>query len=186
MLCSAVGFTAWRQHHKNILSIKRLFHAARNLKHSTSDDEKKKAERKEAVKDAHRDFIDLAASFIQKVKQTIAELRMTEGVSEEKLSEIMRFVKHAERQIDQIRRRVLEGEDIPHKEKVFSIFEEHTEWINKGKAGVPQILGKNVCILRDQYQFILHCRVLDGEADVNVAVPIVEEGKERFPVRHYL
>ncbi|MCP4101415.1 MAG: ISNCY family transposase, partial [Lentisphaerae bacterium] len=26
-----------------------------------------------------------------------------------------------------------------------------------------------------------HCRVLDGEADVDVAVPIVEEGKERFP-----
>ena len=36
---------------------------------------------------------------------------------------------------DQIRRRVLEGETIPHEEKLFSLFEPHTRWIMKGKAG---------------------------------------------------
>ena len=45
--------------------------------------------------------------------------------------EIQVFVDHAERQIDQIRRRVMNGKSIPHAEKVFSIFEEHTEWIVK-------------------------------------------------------
>ena len=40
------------------------------------------------------------------------------------------------RQIDQIKRRVIEGEKIPHTEKVFSLFQPHTEWISKGKAGV--------------------------------------------------
>jgi IS5 family transposase len=192
VLCSVVGFTAWRQHHKNILAVKSLFHAARNLKYfapknekdeKDEKDEKKKkkaAERREAAKNAHRNYIDLAASFMQKVRETMAQLRMA-GASGDKLSEIMCFVEHAERQIDQIRRRVLEDEDIPHKEKVFSIFEEHTEWIDKGKAGVSQILGKNVCILRDQYQLILHHRVMDGEADVHVAVPVVGEAGERFP-----
>ena len=48
------------------------------------------------------------------------------------------YIFHAERQIDQIRRRKLNGETIPLNEKVFSIFEEHTKWISKGKAGVPQ------------------------------------------------
>ncbi len=47
-------------------------------------------------------------------------------------------MRHAERQIDQIRRRVIGGERIPHDEKVFSIFEEHTQWIRKGKAEVLQ------------------------------------------------
>lgn len=46
-------------------------------------------------------------------------------------------VTHAERQIDQIRWRVLLGERIPHHEKVSSPFEPHNEWISKGKAGVP-------------------------------------------------
>ncbi len=57
------------------------------------------------------------------------------------------YIAHAERQIDQIRRRVLEGSPIAHQEKVFSIFEEHTEWISKGKAGVSQELGLGVCVL---------------------------------------
>jgi hypothetical protein len=43
---------------------------------------------------------------------------------------------------------------------VFSLFEGHTEWINKGKAGVPVELGLRVCILEDQNGFILHHRVM--------------------------
>ena len=42
---------------------------------------------------------------------------------------------------DQIRRRVLEGETIPHEEKLFSLFEPHTRWIMKGKAGKPVEAG---------------------------------------------
>ena len=47
------------------------------------------------------------------------------------------LVAHARRQIDQVERRLLRGETIPHEEKVFSIFEEHTRWVSKGKAGTP-------------------------------------------------
>ena len=49
----------------------------------------------------------------------------------------MRYLEHAEWQIDQILHRVLQGKIIPHEEKVFSIFQPHTECISKGKAGVP-------------------------------------------------
>ena len=58
------------------------------------------------------------------------------------------------RQLDQVRRRLLDGETIAHEEKVFSIFEPHTRWIVKGKAGVPVELGLPVCILEDQHQFV--------------------------------
>ena len=37
-------------------------------------------------------------------------------------------------------------------EKVFSVFEEHTRWIAKGKAGVPVELGVPVCVVKDQHQ----------------------------------
>ncbi len=75
---------------------------------------------------------------------------------------------------------MVEGETIPHDEKVFSIFEEHTEWISKGKAGVSQELGLKVCVVKDQFGFILHHRVMQNERDYNVAVPIICETKERF------
>ncbi|GAH45325.1 unnamed protein product, partial [marine sediment metagenome] len=97
-----------------------------------------------------------------------------------KIQEIQKYITHAERQIDQIRRRVVEGETIPHHEKVFSIFEEHTEWISKGKAGVSQELGLKVCVVKDQFGFILHHRVMHNETDDKVAFPIIIETKERF------
>jgi hypothetical protein len=76
-----------------------------------------------------------------------------------------RLIQHAKRQITQIDRRVLKDEIIPHEEKVFSIFEEHTEWVSKGKTGVPVELGVRVCVLEDQHQFILHHRVMWQETD---------------------
>ncbi len=97
-----------------------------------------------------------------------------------KINEIVRFIAHAKRQIEQIRRRVVNGETIPHHKKVFSIFEEHTKWIVKGKAGVPQESGLNVCVVKDQFGFIPHYRVMEDESDVLIAVLIIEETKERF------
>ena len=88
---------------------------------------------------------------------------------------------HAVRQIDQIRRRVLKGEKIPHAEKVFSIFEEHTEWISKGKAGVPQELGLKVCVVEDQYGFFLNHLVMRKTTDNEIVVPFLKATKEKFP-----
>ena len=84
------------------------------------------------------------------------------------------YMHHAYRQIDQIERRVLKGEVIPHAEKVFSLFEPHTEWIMKGKAKAPVELGKRVCVLEDQFGFILHHQVMDNEADSQVAVSMIK------------
>lgn len=64
--------------------------------------------------------------------------------------------------------------------KKFSIFEPHTEWISKGKAGVPQELGLRVCVLKDQYGFILHHQVMEQQTDDKVAVAMVQGAKDRF------
>ena len=90
------------------------------------------------------------------------------------------YMKHANRQIDQIRRRVLQDEKILHCEKVFSIFEPHTEWICKGKAGVPQELGLRVCVMEDQYGLILHHKVMVEETDDKVAVTMVHTTQQKF------
>ncbi len=97
-----------------------------------------------------------------------------------KIVKVQQYIDHGKRQIAQIRKRVIKGESIPHNEKVFSIFEEHTEWISKGKAGVPVELGKRICIVKDQYGFILHHRVMENETDDKIAVSIIRETKERF------
>ncbi len=64
---------------------------------------------------------------------------------------------------------------------MFSLFEEHTEWISKGKAGVAVELGLGVCVLEDQFGFILHHQVMEQQSDDEVAVPMVEQTQARFP-----
>ena len=104
-----------------------------------------------------------------------------QGVGELRCRSITGLVAHARRQIDQVERRLLRGETIPHEEKVFSIFEEHTRWVSKGKAGTPVELGVPVAIIEDQYGFILHHKVLWEGEDVDVAVSMVQEAQALYP-----
>jgi IS5 family transposase len=48
--------------------------------------------------------------------------------------EIEHYCELGDRVIDQARRRVLQGEQVPTEEKIYSIFEPHTDLINRGKA----------------------------------------------------
>ena len=98
-----------------------------------------------------------------------------------KALEIQAYINHAQRQLDQIERRVVQGEIIPHEEKVFSLFQPHTEWISKGKAGVPVELGLKVCIVEDTQGYLLHHQVMQKQTDEQVAVPMVKETQARFP-----
>jgi len=131
----------------------------RRLKHSSSKAGAKKVHREQLIIEAHRQYVDLVDDYVQRAKASMGVLNVLDMGTMAQLMVIDGYIAHAERQIDQIRRRVLEGDPIAHQEKVFSIFEEHTEWISKGKAGVPQVLGLGVCVLEDQYGFILHHRV---------------------------
>ncbi len=95
--------------------------------------------------------------------------------------EIPRYLRHAKRQIDQVERRLIKGEVIAHGEKVFSVHEEHTRWISKGKAGVVAELGVPVCVLADQYQFILRHHILWEAGDQDMIVPFLTETKKHYP-----
>jgi len=133
---------------------------------------------------AHQEYLDVARRYLQKARDTIALFEQQGFAGELDVArklEIEGFMQHATRQIDQIERRVIRGETIPHDEKVFSIFEPHTEWVSKGKAGVPVEFGLKVCILEDAHQFILHHRVMEKKTDDQVAVSMVGEAKMRFP-----
>jgi IS5 family transposase len=181
LICLSVGIPGWRQSQHNIKKIKKLFRKAQNLKRSTSKNKEQQTARQELIIAAHQAYLDLVESFLERVQETIKILREVHLSKEEKLQEVEKYIKHAQRQINQIRTRVIEGKSIPHDEKVFSIFEEHTEWICKGKAGVSQELGLRVCILEDQYGFILHHQVMEKQTDDKVTVAMVKEAKERFP-----
>lgn len=119
-------------------------------------------------------------SLVEKVQSTRTEL-LERGARQEELEELDRYIAHTKRQIDQTGRRILQEEEIPQEEKVFSVFEEHTRWNSKGKAGVPVELGVPVAIVEDQYQFVLEHRILWQGGDTDAAVPLIEATRKCFP-----
>jgi IS5 family transposase len=180
-ICDDLGVSGWRKGVYNLKKVKRYFRSAQQIKRSTSKDKAKRAKRDQLVIDSHMAYIELANFFIERARETISLISSPDLMVHLRIIEIEKYIAHAERQMDQIRRRVLEGETIAHHEKIFSLFEEHTEWINKGKAGVSQELGLKVCVVKDQFGFLLHHRVMQKETDDQIAVPIIKETKERFP-----
>ena len=77
--------------------------------------------------------------------------------------------------------RIFNGEIIPHNEKTFSLYKPYTEWINKGKAGVPVELEVKVCIMENQFGFVLNHRVMYKETDDKIAVNFLKSTQELFP-----
>jgi IS5 family transposase len=76
--------------------------------------------------------------------------------------EIEHFGDLAERVMMQTRRRVLHGEPVPVHEKIFSIFEPHTDLIKRGKVQRPVEFGHKVFLAESGHGFITDYRVLDG------------------------
>ena len=123
-------------------------------------------------------YLGCCAELIGRVEALLLELA-AKGEPLRKIDEITYFLKHAVRQINQIDRRLLKGETVPHNEKVFSIFEPNTRWISKGKAGRPVESGVPVCIVECEYQFVLHYEIMWEGSDVDFAVQMIVTTKDR-------
>ena len=90
-------------------------------------------------------------------KDTIAELAIAEA-----RKEIAHFCDLGARVIDQARRRVLDGEQVPTAEKIYSIFEPHTDLIKRGKVQTPIEFGHKVFLAESACGLITQYEVLDG------------------------
>ena len=171
----------WRQHQYNLRQFKKLYRTIQKLRHSTSKNKDKQHARAALIREAHQSYIDMAHTYLDRVTDSYALLKDTYHQPETLLLELNTFSQHAVRQIDQIKRRVIDGETIPHDDKVFSLFQPHTEWISKGKAGVPVELGIRVCIVEDTHGFILHHRVMQQETDDTIAIEMINATHANFP-----
>jgi len=126
-------------------------------------------------------LLDWYGRIIIKVEQSIEQTKKSTSIFIDLLADQLKtYMDYLKKFTDQLRRRILEGEKIPHEEKVFSIFEPHVEWLQKGKQGNKVELGHNVLVTTDQYHFILDHKVMIGQKDNAQVPPLVERLKKRF------
>jgi IS5 family transposase len=119
-----------------------------------------------AVEGAKRKARQLGAKVQQQVKELAQEVAQ--------MSERTRQV------VAQTRARVLKG-DTHYPDKVFSVFETHTEVVRKGKAGKPTEFGKVVKIQEAENQFITDYQVCaERVPDQALWGPSLERHQELF------
>ncbi len=94
------------------------------------------------------------------------------------VKELICYHGHLDKHVDLVNRRILQGEKIVHEEKVFSIFEQHAEWLQKGKPNNKVELGHNVLVTTDQYQFIVDHQVVEKTVDKALLIPLVKRLEE--------
>ncbi len=135
------------------------------------------ANKQERLIQSATDYLEKLYQLESKVGQSLLELRQHPSPSLTdlvKMDEIDQYKELLIKHIDLITRRLLKGENIPHGEKLFSIFEQHTEWIKKGKLRPNVELGHRLLITSNQHGFIVDYKIMDHTADSEEVEPLLE------------
>jgi IS5 family transposase len=136
----------------------------------------------------YRELIRITEQVVQNAKQVIAAAKrvrsvdvVTRVVIDGLCKQILSFCELGGRVIDQARRRVLQGETVPTEEKVYSIFEPHTDLIKRGKTLKPVEFGHKVFLAESAHGLITDYRVLDGNpVDSDHVQSSLDHHKELF------
>ncbi|MFT4638119.1 MAG: IS5 family transposase [Verrucomicrobiales bacterium] len=118
-------------------------------------------------KKVHESIIPLKAQPLSILElNTLAEVDFFHGM----------LIKH----IDLVERRLVNQETIPHEEKVFSLFEVHTELIKKGKTMPTVEFGHRFLVSTDQFQLVVDYKVMEGGSEGAEIIPVVDRLLNRF------
>lgn len=131
--------------------------------------------KQDRLKTATKAYLTKAKALWQKLedpKDTFPQLDVVDALIS---MELERFSELLLKHIDLLERRVIKGEEIPHQEKVFSIFEQYTQWITKGKMHPDVGLGKKVAITADRFHLTVDCRIMEHRADSEIVRQVAEE-----------
>ncbi len=103
------------------------------------------------------------------------------GQAEALVEELAHFHALGERVVDQARRRVLHGESVPQGEKLFSLFEPHTELLKRGKAGKDIEFGHMIQIQQVGEKFITEYEVYEHKpVEHTLLDPALAQHRELF------
>ena len=135
---------------------------------------------KKTQREVKRKYVTLIkrVSWIHGVGQQIMEKAEKAGYEFLLLSHYLPLV---EKIVDQADKRINEGLHVPADEKLYSLFEEHTELIVRGKAGKPIEFGHKILIAQTGEKYIHHYKVMEKQiSDKDLLLPAVEDHKNMF------
>jgi len=147
-------------------------------------------QRGERQTETYRALIEIAEEVVANAKAALDATGKSRGKDTQAMLEIDALraeIAHCcdlgDRVISQARRRVLNGEEVPNAEKIFSIFEPHTDLIMRGKVRTPVEFGHKVFLAESAIGLTTQYEVLDGNPadEIHVVPPL---GRHRQTFHH--
>ncbi len=162
-----LNLSGWRQSAHLLKKVQRL---SRNIERISS---RKGPRFRARLKREYRKLLKLSGKITRRARQLLQQAEASTELSAcPQLQQLRAFLDRTEQVRDTARRRVLQGERVPNQEKLFSIFEPHTQLYKRGKAGEPVQFGRLALIYEDAAGFITHSYLLGrDEQDRDVIVP---------------
>ena len=177
------GLTGWRQHQhllKNVKDMVREIGRAARAKGQGAD----------RLKPRYEKLLALADDLLARARQLLKDLAFQVNIKDTDVlgalvrgseRELLHFMQLTAKVCGTARRRVLLGETVPNEDKIFSIFEPHSELIKRGKQPNPIQYGHNVLVIEDAVGFIVHYEVMGkGVLDQDRVVPVMTKLQKRF------
>ena len=101
------------------------------------------------MKPIYAELLQKAALITQRARQVCITLFLPKATTADIFgsSTLQAFIVRTERVMDTATRRIIEGETVPNSDKLFSVFEPHTQLYKRGKAGKPMQFGRQVFLM---------------------------------------
>jgi len=162
------------------LAIKHRFHVKKVKKLAyfiTRNGRSNNKSKRRKVKSTYRKLIERVNWIAEVAREALAILHRA-GYEAELLAHYIPIVATI---ISQAEQRVFQGVMVASDEKVYSLFEEHTELLKRGKAGKPIEFGHKVLIAQTGEKFIHHYQVFPKrEEDKELLEPTLKAHKQLF------
>lgn len=180
-LCGEYALDGWRKHAHWHSRIKTL---ARSCARACRGGGLNKASRIETTAGA---YLEKLYALEEKVLHSLAALQALPAspVLLIELAELRGYHDLLIKHIFLISDRLLEGRCIAPEEKLYSIFEQHTEWVQKGKSRPNVELGHRLLITTDQFGLVHDYKIMSGGDEAGEVAPLADRlvdklGQERI------
>jgi transposase, IS5 family len=117
----------------------------------------------------YRELLRITEQVLENARQVVNNASRVKGIDvagqaivDQLRKQITAYCQLGDRVVAQTRRRVIEGEQVPTEEKVYSIFESHTDLIKRGKQRKPVEFGHKVFLAESAHGLITDYQVLAG------------------------
>ena len=166
-LAAELSVGGWRQHRHLQKRIKQSVRLISQISASKSPHTKAR------LPAAYEELLERTCQLLERAK-TLLIVGETEGFTVKGLlleQQLRHWIPLVEQVCDTAHRRVLLKEQVPNADKLFSLFETHTQLYRRGKAGEPNQFGRLALVFEDAAGFISHYHLMDRDAqDADVIV----------------